>query len=753
VTSSTFTLTNGGSVSASIGVSPSGLQAVLDPDSALATATTYTVDVTSGVLDLTGDPLVPFTSSFTTEATPPGATDLPDVADEVPGIDAAANTGASVSAGGDLGGGSARAVDGIDDFVAGAPGLEVDGKPEAGAAAIYFGSALASERTRPDIVFVGEEAHDRAGVSVASNFDFNGDGTPDLLVGAEQFNRSGEDDPLAGCDNGQPCGNGKGYLIYFDPTDTVHYPNIENPDVTDYVSLSLVGTAIPGVVFTGADFGDRTGFAVAGGGLINADALQDIIIGAPGADPGDPARPDAGEAYVIFGDGAHGGSISLDRVANGQGDQIDGAVYLGAASGDNLGFSVSFPGDVMGTEGDDIAIGAPGFDVVTSPVPLSPTDVLPNAGAVNVPQGGGTVLGIIESSDIGVGTPGSTTQGDQADGQLGYSVAGGGDNLVDGDQDLLMGAPNYDPPDDLGDPLVDAGMVAQTASKLEHGIISVSQIGEDPAVDPDAVAGVLYTGAVAGDKLGIAVAGVGDVSGNGLGDMAMGAPFSSPNGVTEAGTTYLVEGTVPTDLHRGVISVSEIGVTISGQQLAGVEEGEHSGSALSAGGDLSDDARSDLLVGAPDNDVATDDNAGTIYVVLDSDPVVSDGDGDGVLDALDCDPGNGQVWAQPGEVSGMTLTHDPVLRQTEVTWTTPVDLGGVAVRYDTIRSTDPDDFVFAAACVESDDGADTMAIDSDMLPEGVAAYYLVRAENDCPDGMGSVGEDTDGQLRVAINCP
>jgi hypothetical protein len=46
-----------------------------------------------------------------------------------------------------------------------------------------------------------------------------------------------------------------------------------------------------------------------------------------------------------------------------------------------------------------------------------------------------------------------------------------------------------------------------------------------------------------------------------------------------------------------------------------------------------------------------------------------------------------------------------------------------------------------------------MAIDSDMLPSGVVAYYLVRAQHDCPDGLGSVGEDTEGLLRTAIDCP
>ena len=47
------------------------------------------------------------------------------------------------------------------------------------------------ERTTPDIVFIGEDPHDRAGVSVSGNFDFNDDGVPDLLIGAEQTDRTG----------------------------------------------------------------------------------------------------------------------------------------------------------------------------------------------------------------------------------------------------------------------------------------------------------------------------------------------------------------------------------------------------------------------------------------------------------------------------------------------------------------------------------------------------------------------------------
>ena len=63
--------------------------------------------------------------------------------------------------------------------------------------------------------------------------------------------------------------------------------------MTDFVDLSLVGGAIPGVVFTGTSLGDQAGFAVDGGGQVNPGTGQDIIIGSPGADPGNPARIDA----------------------------------------------------------------------------------------------------------------------------------------------------------------------------------------------------------------------------------------------------------------------------------------------------------------------------------------------------------------------------------------------------------------------------------------------------------------------------
>jgi len=123
-----------------------------------------------------------------------------------------------------------------------------------------------------------------------------------------------------------------------------------------------------------------------------------------------------------------------------------------------------------------------------------------------------------------------------------------------------------------------------------------------------------------------------------------------------------------------------------------------------------------------------------------------DGDGDGRCTAdptFDCDDSAPGIWATPGEVLGLDFFDNDTL-----IWNEPAPMGGTSVRYDTLRSADPGDFVTAATCVESDDGIDRQAIDSAPVPPGTTFYYLIRGENDCPLGMGSLGSQ-----RVGLGCP
>jgi hypothetical protein len=648
VTSSAFRLLNSGvPVTANVTVATSGLRATLDPTAALDLNTLYEVQVTSGVQDLTGQAAVPFTSLFRTTSTSSGTRTLPSVSDETPGIGGLARTGHAVSPAGDLNG------DGLKDFLAGSPGYQVGSAVEAGAAVVFLGSRDAVERKSPDIIFTGESAHDRAGVAVAGKFDFNGDGIPDILIGAEQVNRTQDNDPAAGCDAGQPCGPGKVYLIYFDPTDTTHYPNLGDPSLSDTVSLSLVGQpgGIPGVVFTGASLGNRSGFALAGGGKVKAAGVKpDIALGSPGRDVVRPAGPaqagapaqtegaeesgsdasingavaaeritpaqettltNAGTVYVIFGDQTLSGMVDLSRVANGQVDEIAGVVYEGAAAGDQLGFAVAFPGDVMGTVGDDLALGAPTAD------PVQPdSSVLIDAGTAYVVQGGSLTTGTVNVADIGTSVDGTTIDGDQAGMQAGFALSGGGDNLVDGNPDLLLGAPLFD-----ADIRLDSGLVMETSSRLVKGKMTVCTVGDPPGTGC-LVPGGVWVGGAAGDQLGYAVAAVGDVSADGFDDIALGAPFSDPlvNSVqvTDAGTVYLIHGApsfVPCLSGR---DVSEVGDSIAGVQLVGTTVNEQAGSSLAGTGDLNGDGFEDFVVGAPLKDVGGDPDAGTVYQVLES---------------------------------------------------------------------------------------------------------------------------------------
>jgi hypothetical protein len=86
----------------------------------------------------------------------------------------------------------------------------------------------------------------------------------------------------------------------------------------------------------------------------------------------------------------------------------------------------------------------------------------------------------------------------------------------------------------------------------------------------------------------------------------------------------------------------------------------------------------------------------------------------------------------PGEVPRLKFSDDT----DTLVWLPAVYVGGTT-RYDVIRSNAPDDFrrtQSGATCVESDDGADTTAVDTAVPAPGGIYFYLVRAENECGAG-------------------
>ena len=119
----------------------------------------------------------------------------------------------------------------------------------------------------------------------------------------------------------------------------------------------------------------------------------------------------------------------------------------------------------------------------------------------------------------------------------------------------------------------------------------------------------------------------------------------------------------------------------------------------------------------------------------------------------DCNDANASIWATPGEARSLLLAHNKTNGVTSLTWSAPTAPGGSSILYDTVRSSTPSNFTSGAVCSETNDGPNTASSDSGTPAPGSTFFYLVRGENNCPSGQGSLGNQSNGTPRTARTCP
>ncbi len=397
------------------------------------------------------------------------------------------------------------------------------------------------------------------GSTIADVGDVNGDGVSDVAVGAAHVDAPGR------------TAAGVVYVVFGGTP-------LGRVDLRTAPGFRIVGPRqganrpLPRFQPDGPPKGAMAGSAVAGAGDVNADGLADILVGAPFA--GRRGRAFSGSVYVVFGKRSTS-PVDLQRLGRG-GFRIDGPRRDAAAANEVAGV-----GDVNGDGRADVVVSSGRVQVSTAYV------VFGKASATPV--------------DLRHLRRGFAIRGGRREfGDVGDAVSGAGDFNGDGFADVAVGAPQSRAARREG-----AGATFVVFGARRPGNVDVRALGRR---------GVEIDGEHEFANFGETLAPLGDVNGDGRGDLLVGASQVSAMDRSYAGAAYVVFGQPASgriDLLRPGASAYRIlgpATPAGGQARAGM--------AVAALGDVNGDGRRDMIIGAPGAGRRCSADEGGAYVVF-----------------------------------------------------------------------------------------------------------------------------------------
>ncbi|UCE36678.1 MAG: FG-GAP repeat protein [Thermoplasmata archaeon] len=365
------------------------------------------------------------------------------------------------------------------------------------------------------------------------------------VAGVGDVNGDGYDDIIIGAPSRGEWDEGQVYLIFGKSSGWTPDMNLAEADAS----------------FFGEHIFSDAGFSVAAAGDVNGDGFDDMIIGARG---NDGRGFNAGQAYLIFGKSsgwAMGTSLS----------NVD-ASYIGVGIDDEAGFCVSGSGDINNDGFDDVIISARKND-----------DNGPYSGQTYVIFGNNTGW----SKDNTLSNADASFIGESANDSSGKSIAILGDVNGDGYDDILIGASGND---DSGGEAGKSYLIFGNASGWEKNTNLAS-------------VNVTFLGEYAFDYSGYSVAAAGDINGDNLDDILIGA-YKNDEAGEDAGQTYIIFG--KTSGWGEDVNLSNADASFLGEAA-----GDLSGCSLSSAGDVDGDGFDDILIGA-----WREDQSDLVYLIM-----------------------------------------------------------------------------------------------------------------------------------------